>query len=188
VGKSSPPRLHRRAIKIRKMTERTNAILLFTAYFAKGPDGQDRPLSLAEWNKFVRWLQSKNLNPEDFFTKDPSNLLSDWNDLHISKSRLYTLLARKTALALALDKWARAGVWVLTRGDAAYPQKLKQKLNALAPNVLFGIGDQQLMEKSYVAVVGSRNAGDTELLLARKIARDVCQQGKRGRFGRGKRY
>src|SRR3569833_383782 len=117
------------------MTERTKAILLFTCYFAKEADRIHKPLSLTEWNKLVRWLQTKDLNPEQFLTGEPANLLVGWNDQSISKNRLLGLLERKAALALALDKWTRAGVWVISRGEPGYPIKIRERLKGLAPYV-----------------------------------------------------
>jgi len=159
------------------MTERTKAILLFTSYFAKEADKEHKPLSLTEWNKFVRWLQTGNLNPEDFLVTNAASLLVEWNDQQISKNRLLALLERKTALAIALDKWTRAGVWIISRGDPMYPPKLKERLKALAPNIIFGVGNQQLLKESYIGVVGSRNAEESDLTLAQKIGNNVGEQG-----------
>jgi len=158
------------------MTERTKAILLFTSYFAKEMDKEHKPLSLAEWNKFVRWLQTKNLNPEDFLVTHAASLLVEWNDQQISKSRLLALLERKTALAIALEKWTRAGVWIISRGDTMYPKKLKEKLKALAPNIIFGVGNQELLNERYIGVIGSRNVEESDLNLAKSIGNNVSQQ------------
>lgn len=157
------------------MSERTKAILLFTSHLGKEFEGQ-KPLSLAEWNKFARWLQTKDLNPEDLLGISDRQLLSDWNDQHIPQTRLIGLLERKAALAIALDKWTRAGVWILNRGDIAFPKRVREKLKHLAPNILFGVGGPQLLDKRYVAVIGSRNSEETDLNLAHKLGKDIFSQ------------
>jgi len=157
------------------ISERTKAVLLFTSYLSKESEGQ-KPLSLTEWNKLARWLHTKELNPEDLLGVNFRQFLSDWNDQHIPQSRLIGLLERKTALAIALDKWTRAGVWILNRGDIGFPKRIREKLKHLAPNILFGIGDPQLLDRRYVAVIGSRNAEEADLNLARKIGKDVFSQ------------
>ena len=60
--------------------------------------------------------------------------------------------------ALAVDKWQRAGLWILTRGDADYPVRLKNRLRTDAPPVLFGCGNKALLQAEGMAIVGSRDA------------------------------
>jgi len=159
------------------MTERTKAILLFTSYFAKEADRVYKPLSLTEWNKLVRWLKAKDLNPEHFLTGAPATLLTGWNDQSISKNRLLGLLERKTALALSLDKWTRAGVWIIGRGEPGYPVKVREKLKDLAPNIFFGVGDKELLHQVYAGVVGSRDTDENDLNTASTLGARLSQQG-----------
>lgn len=158
------------------ITERTKAILLFTTYLSKVTDQQHKPLSLSEWNKLARWLQSKDTFPEAFLSESSNELLNSWNDQSISKNRLFSLLERKAALAIALDKWTKAGVWIINRADQVYPKILKDKLKAATPNILFGIGNQQLLNQSYIGVIGSRNASEKDLNIAKSIGRQVGQE------------
>lgn len=158
------------------MTDRTKATLLFTSYFSKSVDKINKPLSLTEWNKFVRWQQSKNLNPEAFLNNDADAILSEWNDQVISRNRLLGLLERKAALGIALDKWSRAGVWIINRGDLDYPQKIKEQLRNHAPNIFFGIGNKELLQQQYAGVVGSRAADELDLERSTLIGQRMVQQ------------
>ncbi|MFW0717595.1 DNA-processing protein DprA [Pedobacter sp. N23S346] len=158
------------------MTERTKATLLFTAYFSKSTDKLHKPLSLTEWNKFVRWQQTKNLSPEIFLSNQAETILADWNDQGISKNRLLGLLERKAALGIALDKWSRAGVWIINRGEKDYPSKIKEILKGQAPSIFFGVGNKELLQQHYAGIVGSRAADELDLERSTFIGKKMVQQ------------
>jgi len=145
------------------ITERTKAILLFTSYFGKDLDRNIKPLSTSEWNRFVRWLQTKSVSPEDFLAKDNVLMIQDFQDKSINLERLNVLLERKSSLAIALDKWSKAGIWIINRGDKDYPKCVKDKLKDNAPPIFFGIGNIELLNKKYIGVVGSRETNEQEL-------------------------
>jgi predicted Rossmann fold nucleotide-binding protein DprA/Smf involved in DNA uptake len=158
------------------MTARTQATLLFTAYFSKTTDKLFKPLSITEWNKFVRWQQMKELSPEVFLGSGAEKLLADWNDQGISKNRLQGLLERKAALGIALDRWTRAGVWIINRGEQDYPAKIKEMLKGQAPSIFFGVGNKELLQKHYVGVVGSRAADELDLERSMTIGQQMVRQ------------
>lgn len=139
------------------------ATLLLTSYFS--PVGSDdvKPLTNAEWGRFALWLKEKSVTPADLLTTDVPSLLQTWQDPHISMTRIISLLNRGHSLALATEKWQRAGLWLVTRADPEYPWRLKQRLKTDSPPVLFGCGNKDLLNMSGLAVVGSRNASEIDL-------------------------
>ena len=86
------------------------------------------------------------------------------------------MLARGHSLALAVDKWQRAGLWILTRGDADYPVRLKNRLRTDAPPVLFGCGNKALLQAEGMAIVGSRDAPTDDLRYTQQLAAKLAQQ------------
>lgn len=87
------------------------------------------------------------------------------------------MLTRGAQLAFELERLDNLGIWVLTRADAAYPNRLKERLGATAPPVLFGAGDQTLLTRGFLAVVGSRDVDEAGAAFARQVG-ETCAQGK----------
>lgn len=159
------------------VTERTKAILLFTSYFAKSLDRSLKPLTTTEWNRFVRWLQTKSISPEDFLTHEHESLLNDFQDKTITLDRINSLLERKSSLAIALDKWSKVGIWIINRGDKGYPKLVKDKLKDNAPPIFFGIGNAELLNKNYIGVVGARKTSEQELNDTKQLGFSISKNG-----------
>ena len=159
------------------VTPQTQAVLLLTAYFSKPEKGDPRPLTPKEWGRFALWLKERSLSPENLMTGDVKALLEGWSDKAISHARIEHLMNRGSALALAMEKWMRAGLWVLTRSDADYPARLKQKLRTDSPAVLFGCGNAKLLNRGGIAVVGARNASNEDLAFTQKLAAKSANEG-----------
>ncbi len=161
------------------MTASTHAqaVLLLTAWFTKPEKTGVKPLSPGEWGRFATWLKDRNLVPETLLERDPDEVLTAWRDRTVTPPRVRALLDRAGALGIALEKWERAGLWVLTRADTAYPTRLKRLLKADSPAVLFGCGNLSLLNRGGLAVVGSRDTTDDDLSYAKELGRLAADQG-----------
>ena len=159
------------------ISERTKSILLITGYLKGGSSATGKPLSNTEWNKLVIYLQQKGLLPEDLLSNKLKSIFSSWSDSKINVERLEKLLQRGAALGIALDKWERAGIWILNRGDKEYPLRLRKVLKGLAPPLLFGIGNKKLLETSSIGVVGSRKASSEDLATTFTFGKQVVNEG-----------
>jgi len=152
-----------------KLSNNAQAILLLTSYFSKASKEAVKPLSNSEWGRFALWLKENSLKPEGLIKENTEQLLSSWVDKKITIDRLLSLLGRGHSLALATEKWSRAGIWILTRSDPEYPWRLKRRLQKNSPPVLFGCGNKELLSSGGISVVGSRNAPAQDLLFTEKF-------------------
>lgn len=159
------------------ISPQTQAILLLTTYFSKPTENEVKPLTPKEWGRFAIWLKQRKLTPDSLLTVNLQSLLNEWQDKDISLDRITQLLNRGSALAFAMEKWTRAGLWILTRTDVAYPNYLKQRLKSNSPAILFGCGNQKLLNQGGIAVVGSRHASEEDLALSHRLGQTIAEQG-----------
>ena len=159
------------------LTPQSQAVLLLNVSLGKSDTGSNKPLSRREWARFAAWLHDNGLEPSVLLKGDFDALLESWEDRTVTRERLRALLNRGAALGLSLERWERAGLWVLTRSDADYPERLKRRLGRSAPAVLFGCGNRALLGRGGIAVVGSRNAGEDDLDFALKLGADAAAEG-----------
>jgi predicted Rossmann fold nucleotide-binding protein DprA/Smf involved in DNA uptake len=159
------------------LSAQAQAVTLLTAHFDKIGKGAVRPLSPTEWGRFAAWLRDRGLQPEALLSGEPARLLDGWLDKTVTLQRVDALLGRGTALGLALDRWERAGLWVMTRSDPDYPDRLKRRLRAGSPPLLFGCGNRSLLANGGLAVVGSRETEESELAFAAGLGAEAAAQG-----------
>ncbi|MGH8501963.1 MAG: DNA-processing protein DprA [Gammaproteobacteria bacterium] len=159
------------------VSHQTQAVLLLTAHLGKPMKGGPKPLSPTEWGRFAHWLKERGVLPETLLRQDPADLAVHCADSSITAERLQYLVGRAAALGLAMERWERAGIWVVTRADPEYPARLKKQLKTDSPPVFFGCGNRQLLNRGGVAVIGSRDASEADLAFTNEIAKEVVVQG-----------
>jgi len=81
-------------------------------------------------------------------------ILQHYNVNKDLQERVVTLLSRGVGLALASEKWLRAGVWVIGAGDPEYPRGLSRLEVGRRPPLLFGYGSLEMLEQPAVCVDG----------------------------------
>ncbi|MDO8236181.1 DNA-processing protein DprA [Citrobacter werkmanii] len=159
------------------LTATAQATLLLTSYFSSSKTNEHKPLSNTEWGRFALWLKHQRVAPAELLIPNPEKLLTGWNDPRIPLNRIVNLLGRGNSLALAVDKWQRAGLWIMTRADADYPVRLKNILRNDSPPVLFGCGNKALLQTGGIAIVGSRKVAEDDLVFTRQLASNLAHQG-----------
>lgn len=152
--------------------------MLLTVSFGKSDTDRAHPLTPTEWGKFASWLKGKALTPADLLKSDLSSVLESWDHPKVTLDRLHALLNRGAALGFALEKWQRAGLWVLTRSDRDYPKRLKQRLGWKTPPTLFGSGNRRLLNGTGIAVVGGRHADEGDIDFAERVGQRAAECGR----------
>lgn len=160
------------------MDENKQAILLLAAQFSPPKKGAPTPLTALEYGRFAAWMRQVGFQPLDLFHRF-DEIVQLWQDpkRKVTSDRLQYLLGRGMAMGIAIEKWQRAGMWLLTRADQEYPIRLKKHLSDAAPAVLFGVGETALLNAGGVAMVGSRKIGATETQFTNLVARQAAQEG-----------
>lgn len=157
-----------------ELTDDTKTVLLLCGHF--GARDVLSPLDLRDYNVLAEWLRGQQLRPADLLkNKTVERLESQATGLDVPRIR--QLLQRGAALALSVEKWLNKGVWVLSRGDDAYPQQLRQRLGRAAPALFFGVGDCGQLASGGLAIVGSREADARAEAYTAEVARRCAAEG-----------
>lgn len=164
------------------LSANTNAILLLTAPLivdrrtaSRRSDAQ--PLSHGEYGRLAGQLYKVSAAPRDLLATNAAELLSELGE-DFDIERLKRLLGRGFLLAQAADRWRARAIWVVSRADEGYPQRVKDVLGKKAPAVLYGCGDPTVLECPGLAIVGSHDADADALAYARQVASRVVKIGR----------
>ena len=156
----------------------TEVVLLLCGRFGGEKQEAYPPLAPREYGELAKWLKALALRPSDLLTDaGRAALSSSIHEARLERQRVEFLLGRGTAMALALERWARGGLWVISRSDVAYPQRLKRRLKHAAPPLLYGAGDKALLDKGGLAIIGSRAASESALSFTRGLGARCANEG-----------
>ena len=155
----------------------TEVVLLLCGRFGGERQEPFQPLSGRDYGELAKWLNARSLRPADLMTDAGKAQLQAVNEAKLERKRLDFLLGRGTAMALALERWSRGGLWVISRGDAEFPKRLRRHLKHAAPPLLYGAGRKELLDMGGLAIIGSRDATEDALEFTREVAAKCAQEG-----------
>jgi DNA processing protein len=92
-------------------------------------------------------------------------------------SRIEQRLEALDQVDALVDQYAGQNIWVLTAVDQEYPERLRARLGATAPAILYGSGERGLLAENGIAVVGSRNLDDEAVAVAETLGRTIARGG-----------
>ena len=160
-----------------KRSENSQAVILLSARFGSPVNSQFPPLDLRDWNSLRQWLRSHDLEPRHLLADGGENLLLDYGYSNLEPARIRALIERSGAMAVAMERWNRAGLWVCTEYDDQYPPKIKQLLENEAPPLLFGSGQSSLLQRNGVGIICDARTRRDETAFAEDLGRKCAEQG-----------
>ena len=160
------------------LSSNTQAILLLTAPLITGRGKPSvKPLGAGEYRRLARQLRELRRQPADLLDPGAREIVSECR-VEMDSERLERLLGRGFLLAQAVERWRTRAIWVLSRADADYPRRLKQRLGEDAPPVLYGCGDATIPGTGGMAVVGSRNVPEALIQYTEAVGRLAAAAGR----------
>jgi DNA processing protein len=149
----------------------TKAILLLTSPLIIGRNRTPAEiLTHGEYNRLARALIEINSEPGDLLGPGAAELTASLQNV-VESNRLTSLLGRGFLLSQAIERWEARSIWVYSRADAEYPQRLNARLKDAAPALIFGCGDYSLLDRGGLAVVGSRNVDEKLIKYTEHVGR-----------------
>ena len=160
-----------------QIPEDTQTTLLLCGRFGAQRQLSNEPLTPSEYNLLASWLLDRELRPADLLSLGIHPMREDLPPKKLDLDRIEALLNRGASMALALESWTNNGLWLIGRSDEAYPQYLKIKLKQNAPPLLYGAGNQDLLAKGGLAIIGSRDVDEEGLYFTNQVAVLCAKQG-----------
>ena len=152
----------------------TQATLLLCSPLRAGRNKDVQPLSLGEFNELEKQLQRVGAGLEQLLEADAAASLRKL-PATVDVEQITALLGRGFMLSLALETWQSAGIWVTSRNESDYPERL-HRLKQNAPPLIYGCGEKRLLSRGGLAIVGSRNVDATGEEFTKRVASSAARE------------
>lgn len=164
---------------LERISDESLAILLLTSdlLYRKTKDKDQKPFTHGEWNKFATLLRkSAYSTPAVLYDKNEDHLMQDLLLSRAMANKVCTLMRYAGSMAIEIEKLAGMGIWIATRGDKNFPQRVKQLLKEQSPPFFYGTGNGGLLRSSAIGFVGSRNADESSVEFTKRTVRKVVEE------------
>jgi predicted Rossmann fold nucleotide-binding protein DprA/Smf involved in DNA uptake len=156
-----------------QMTSSWRQAILLVCGAGGRPTAEARAYGPKSWDRLAGRLGEVGADPAELVSMSAAEIERRLMIPAVEAERLRLLLARSGQLAIELERLESRGIWVTTLGDLDYPARLRQRLGAGAPPLLYGSGPQVLLDSPGVAIVGSRDAAAEGLTVVSGGARGI---------------
>ena len=134
-------------------------------------------LSLAQARELSKRARAIGIGEEDPLREVTQKDVQRLGYSEAEAAHIVALLNRERQLDGYLLAAEKAGVTVVTRLDARFPQRLREQLGARCPAALFCRGDMSLLQSRCISVVGSRQPNERTRGFARRIGALAAKEG-----------
>ena len=149
--------------------ERTRAALLLTNRLV--PLGAT-PLTAREF-----WQLVDRVDPADLLGVDVGAIAERAGVDLDEATRLRTLLDAATAMSFEQERLADGGISLISALDEPFPTRLRERLGDGCPPFLLTAGPSDWLARPGLGVVGSRDASDAALAVARRAGELAAERG-----------
>lgn len=153
----------------------TQVTLLLCSPLRAGRNKEIQPLSIGEFNELEKQVRQSGANLEQLLEGCAPQMLEPFRGI-VNADRIVALLGRGFLLSMAVEAWQSAGIWVVSRGETGYPERL-YRLKQNAPPLIYGCGELGLLAKGGLAVVGSRDVDASGEEFTREMAARAAREG-----------
>lgn len=121
------------------------------------------------------WQLVRRVDPADLLHRDATDIAELAGLTDDEARRVRTLLDAATALGFQEERLRDGGVSLVSALDDRFPPRLRERLGASCPPFLLVAGPIEWLDRPGLGVVGSRDAGDGALAVARAAAELAVQ-------------
>lgn len=131
------------------------ATMLLTMALSPNREEYARPLGTLELKKLEEKLRESELyHIGRIINYDIGGLMFKLGLSEEEAYRIFTLLNRSVQLSYSVENYLLQGIEVVTYYNDDYPQRVRRKMEELAPPVFYRRGNAELLAKPMLAIVG----------------------------------
>ena len=123
------------------------------------------------------WQLVERVDPGDLLHADVTEIAELARVEALEATRLRTLLDAAAALAFEQERLHDSGVSLVSALSEPFPAVLRHRLGAVCPPFLLVAGPTDWLHRPGLGVVGSRNANDNAVAVARRSAQLAVERG-----------
>lgn len=129
--------------------------MLLTLALSPNREEYARPLGTLELKKLEEKVRESELfHIGRILNYDIGGLMFNLGLSEEEAYRVFTLLNRSVQLSYSVENYLKQGIEVVTCHNEEYPQRLKRRMEELAPPVFYRCGNAELLSKPMLAIVG----------------------------------